>query len=85
LHIAPDFSCAAVPNVLSASAVTLRLGVLDCSLVIPAVAAKGFVEARGGGKTGGTSGLAVATSAESGAAPGRELVDLGSSLSSTRV
>jgi hypothetical protein len=65
LRVAPDVSCAALPNVLSASAVTLWLGVPDGGLVIPAVAAEGLVEARGGGKIGGTSGFAGATSAES--------------------
>jgi hypothetical protein len=64
LRVAPDVSCAALPNVLSASAVTLWLGVPDGGLVIPAVAAEGLVEARGG-KIGGTSSFAVATSAES--------------------
>jgi hypothetical protein len=76
-RIAPEAARVAQDNVLSASVVTY-LGVFDRSLVVPAVVAKGLVEARGIGEL--SLGIAIAASAEGCPAAGRELIDLCRSL-----
>jgi hypothetical protein len=77
-RMAPEFSQAIEQNVLSASVVTDRLGLFDRSLMVPGLAAEGFIEARGGGEVG--LGFAMAAPLEGSPAAGRELVDLCRSL-----
>src|ERR1700688_4818585 len=71
-------------GVQSASTLPYRLGFLDCRFVIPAAAAGNLARARRG-LVGCQFGLVVATPAESRAAPGRELVDLGGPVIQTRI
>src|SRR4051794_12211392 len=61
-----------------------RLGFLDRRLVVPASAEIGVAGQHRRSDIGGL-GFAVATTSESRTAPGRELVDLGSSLIQTRI
>jgi hypothetical protein len=76
LRIAPEFSQAFWRNVLSASEILYRLGFFDRGLMIPAVAAQGFVDPRSISEIG----IAVAAAAERRPAAGRELIDLCRSL-----
>src|SRR4030095_5253663 len=69
---------------LMASALTHRLGFLDCRLVIPGVTACNFADARRS-KIGGAPGLLVAASVSGRAAPDRELVDLCGPAIQTRI
>src|SRR5260370_36903055 len=64
-----------------ASVVGHGFGFVDGCVVVPAAAARGVA----GLCRSNIRGLAVATSPESRAAPGGELVDLGSSLIQTRI
>jgi len=67
-----------VPSSLGAvaSALPRRLGFIDSFLMIPAAAADGLIDRQRSLLSGGF-GFAVVTAAESRAAPGRELIDLG--------
>ena len=78
LRIAPEFSQAFWRNVLSASVIPYRLGFFDRGLMVPAVAAQGFVDPRSTSEIG--RGIAVAAAAERRPAAGRELIDLCRSL-----
>ena len=84
LEIAPKTSDALASNVLAASVLTHRFGLLDRRIVIPGAANGDFAHARRS-KLGRRLGLALATCADARATSGRELVDPCGSLIQTRI
>src|SRR5580658_1057991 len=80
----PDAGCdAPVSKLCQALMLPRLLGFLDCRRVIPAAAAVGF-DGRGGSLDIRLV-ISIAASAESRAAPGRELVDPGGPLIQARI
>jgi hypothetical protein len=83
-EMVPNTGNPSATRVLTASALTHRVRLLDCRLMVPGAANSNFAHARGG-KIGGGLGFVLVTSANARAAANRELVDLGGPVIQTRI